>query len=77
MGVNISDMLEKKELSLPELSGKIVAVDAHLWLYQFLSTIWFQNNHPSSQLKTSLHKLLPYRSLFYAPLKTMNNYIIG
>jgi flap endonuclease-1 len=39
MGVNISDLLVKKEIDISSLRDKIVAVDAHLFLYQFLTTI--------------------------------------
>ena len=39
MGVNISDLLSKKEIDLSSLRGKTIAVDAHLFLYQFLTTI--------------------------------------
>ena len=39
MGVKITDILEKKEIEISELAGKILAIDAHLFLYQFLTTI--------------------------------------
>jgi flap endonuclease-1 len=39
MGVNISELLAKKEINVEELKGKIIAVDAHIFLYQFLTTI--------------------------------------
>lgn len=39
MGVNITELLIKKEISLEDLSGKILVVDGPLWLYQFLSSI--------------------------------------
>jgi len=39
MGVNITDLLIKKEIELKQLRGKIIAVDASLFLYQFLTTI--------------------------------------
>ena len=39
MGVNISDLLVKKELDVSSLKDKVIAVDAHLFLYQFLTTI--------------------------------------
>ncbi len=39
MGVNISDLLSKKEIEITSLKDKIIAIDAHLFLYQFLSTI--------------------------------------
>ena len=39
MGIAITDLLSKKEISLDELKGKIVLVDSHMMLYQFLTTI--------------------------------------
>jgi flap endonuclease-1 len=39
MGVNISDLLTKKEVDIATLRDKIIAVDAHIFLYQFLTTI--------------------------------------
>jgi flap endonuclease-1 len=39
MGCNIVELLDKKEVDLKDLHGKIIAVDAHIFLYQFLTTI--------------------------------------
>jgi len=39
MGLNIKDIIPRKEISFAELRGKIVCVDAFNTLYQFLSTI--------------------------------------
>lgn len=39
MGVDINSILPKKEISLDQLSGKIIVVDAFNTLYQFLTTI--------------------------------------
>jgi len=39
MGVNIKDLLNKEEISLEDLKGKTLAVDAFNMLYQFLTTI--------------------------------------
>ena len=39
MGLNIRDIVPRKELDTNELRGKIVAVDAFNALYQFLSSI--------------------------------------
>jgi flap endonuclease-1 len=46
MGVKISGILEKKEISLEELSGKKLAVDAYNTLFQFLSIIRSYNGTP-------------------------------
>ncbi len=39
MGVQITDLLERKEIKLEELKNKVLAVDASLFLYQFITTI--------------------------------------
>ena len=39
MGVSITELLNKKEISIGELKGKVIAIDSSLWLYQFLSSI--------------------------------------
>jgi flap endonuclease-1 len=39
MGVNFKDIVVRKEISIPELSGKKLVVDGNNILYQFLSTI--------------------------------------
>jgi len=39
MGLNIKDIIPRKEIQISDLKGKIVCVDAFNTLYQFLSTI--------------------------------------
>ena len=39
MGLSIKDIISKKEIEIPNLKGKTLAVDAFNTLYQFLSTI--------------------------------------
>src|SRR3989344_6362252 len=39
MGLNIKDIIPRKEIEIPDLKGKTVCVDAFNMLYQFLSTI--------------------------------------
>lgn len=39
MGVQISDIIPRKEIELKELKGKTIAIDAMNTLYQFLTTI--------------------------------------
>jgi len=39
MGLNISEIIPRRELEVSELNGKLVCVDAFNTLYQFLSTI--------------------------------------
>ena len=46
MGVNLTPIIIKKVLSLEDLRGKSLAVDAQNYLYQFLSLIRMQNGTP-------------------------------
>jgi len=39
MGVNLKDLLIRKEISFKELGGKVLAIDGFNMLYQFLTTI--------------------------------------
>lgn len=39
MGIAITELLERKEISLDELKDKIILVDSYMMLYQFLTTI--------------------------------------
>ncbi|MEK6918048.1 MAG: flap endonuclease-1 [Nanoarchaeota archaeon] len=39
MGLNIRDIIPRREIEIPDLKGKIICVDAFNTLYQFLSTI--------------------------------------
>ncbi|MDO8660352.1 MAG: flap structure-specific endonuclease, partial [Candidatus Woesearchaeota archaeon] len=39
MGVNLKDLLIRREIDLEELQGKTLAVDAFNMLFQFLTTI--------------------------------------
>ncbi|MBS3087763.1 flap endonuclease-1 [Candidatus Pacearchaeota archaeon] len=39
MGVNISQIIPKKEIEFSSLKGKTIAIDAYVTLYQFLTTI--------------------------------------
>src|SRR3989338_169911 len=46
MGVNLSSLVPKKEISFEELSNKRIAVDASQMLYQFLSSIRQRDGTP-------------------------------
>lgn len=73
MGVQISKILPKKELELSELSGKTIAVDAFLWLHQFLSIIRQRDGVP---LKDSKGRITSHLSgLFYRSAKLLENNI--
>jgi flap endonuclease-1 len=73
MGVQISKILPKRELEMKELSGKIIAVDAFLWLHQFLSIIRQRDGVP---LKDSKGRVTSHLSgLFYRSAKLLENNI--
>jgi len=63
MGLQISEIIIKKEISLSDLKGKIVAIDAYNTLYQFLTTIRQMDGTP---LMDSNGKITSHLSgLFY------------
>ena len=39
MGLNFKDLVVKKEISIGDLKGKVLAIDSMNMLYQFLTTI--------------------------------------
>jgi flap endonuclease-1 len=71
MGIQIFDILPKKELEIKSLTGKIIAVDAFLWLYQFLSIIRQPDGTP---LKDSQGRITSHLSgIFYRSAKLIEN----
>lgn len=46
MGLNIKQIISRKNIEIPDLKGKTVSVDAFNTLYQFLSTIRQQDGSP-------------------------------
>ncbi|MFH1473434.1 MAG: flap endonuclease-1 [Candidatus Aenigmatarchaeota archaeon] len=73
MGVQISKILPKNEIELKDLSGKTLAVDAFLWLHQFLSIIRQRDGVP---LKDSKGRITSHLSgLFYRSAKLLENNI--
>ena len=73
MGVQISNILPKREIELTSLSGKTLAVDAFLWLHQFLSIIRQRDGTPlmDSKGRTTSH----LSGLFYRSAKLIENNI--
>ena len=51
MGLSIKDLVVRKEISFVDLSGKILVVDAHNVLYQFLTTIRGVDGSPLTDSK--------------------------
>jgi len=71
MGVQIFDILPKRELEIEELSGKIIAVDAFLWLHQFLSIIRQPDGTPLMDSKGRVTSHLS--GIFYRSAKLIEN----
>lgn len=66
MGLQIGDIVARKDVSFPELKGKIIAVDAYNAIYQFLSSIRQPDGTPlmdSKQRVTSHLSGLFYRNI--------------
>src|SRR3989344_2453228 len=63
MGLQIGDIVPRKDVSLPELRGKIVAVDAYNALYQFLTSIRQPDGTPLMDSKKRITSHLS--GLFY------------
>jgi flap endonuclease-1 len=73
MGVQISNILPKKEIEITDLSGKTIAVDAFLWLHQFLSIIRQPDGTP---LKDSKGRITSHLSgILYRSAKLIENNI--
>ena len=71
MGVQIFDILPKKELEIENLTEKAIAVDAFLWLHQFLSIIRQPDGTP---LKDSQGRVTSHLSgIFYRTAKLIEN----
>lgn len=69
MGTKITDLLESKEISIEDLRGKIVVVDAFNQLYMFLSSI---RQPDGSLLKDSHNNVTSHlNGLFYRFTKLM------
>jgi len=54
MGVAISEILVKKEIEFSDLVNKVIAVDAPLFLYQFLTTIRSGDGTPLTDSKGNI-----------------------
>ncbi|MDA1197315.1 MAG: flap structure-specific endonuclease [Nanoarchaeota archaeon] len=51
MGVAITDLLERKNVSFKELRGKLLMVDGPLWCYQFLTSLRGPDGRPLTNSK--------------------------
>ena len=73
MGVQISALLPKNELEIEDLTGKTIAVDAFLWLHQFLSIIRQPDGTPLQDSKGRVTSHLS--GIFYRSAKLMERNI--
>lgn len=70
MGLNIRDIIPRKEIEIQDLSGKLVCVDAFNALYQFLSTIRQPDGTP---LMDSEDRITSHLSgIFYRNISLLN-----
>ncbi len=68
MGVQLKDLVVKKEIDLEYLSGKKIAIDAFNWIYQFLSII--RDRDTGQPLKNSKGEITSHISgIFYRTAK--------
>src|SRR3989344_2254104 len=68
MGLNISEIIPRREIEIPELRGKILCVDAFNILYQFLTTVRQPDGTPlmdSKKRVTSHLSGLFYRNISF------------
>lgn len=73
MGVQISEILPKHQVDVAAFSGKIVAVDAFNWIYQFLSSI---RQPDGTSLMDSKGRITSHLSgLFYRNAKLLESNI--
>ena len=70
MGLNIRDIIPRREVELSELGDKILCVDAFNALYQFLSTIRQPDGTP---LMDNAKRITSHLSgIFYRNISLMN-----
>jgi flap endonuclease-1 len=50
MGLNISDIVEKQKKNLEDFKDKVIAIDAHNTIYQFLASIRTEDGSPLADL---------------------------
>ncbi len=54
MGVSLKEIIERREISVEELGGKVLAVDAYNNLYQYLTTIRSRDGRPLTDSKGNI-----------------------
>lgn len=71
MGLNIRDIIPRKEIEMSELRGKIICVDAFNTIYQFLSTIRQPDGTPLRDFKKRVTSHLS--GLFYRNINLLSD----
>jgi flap endonuclease-1 len=71
MGVQIFDILPKRGIEIKDLSGKTIAIDAFLWLHQFLSIIRQPDGTPLMDSKGRITSHLS--GIFYRSVRLIEN----
>ncbi len=72
MGVQLKNLLVKQEVSMEELKGRRIAIDAFNWIYQFLSII--RDRYTQQPLRNSEGKITSHISgIFYRTAKLIEN----
>ncbi|MEM3190699.1 MAG: flap endonuclease-1 [Candidatus Parvarchaeota archaeon] len=74
MGVNLKSIVNGKEISIKELSGRIVAIDAFNWIYQFLTTIRLADGSPLMDRAGNVTSHI--NGLFYRSIMLLSNNVI-
>lgn len=73
MGVKLNGLFESKKIRITELSGKIIAIDAFNWIFQFLTTIRMADG---SYLTDSNGRVTTHlNGLFYRSVSLLENRI--
>lgn len=70
MGVNLSELVEKEEITLDSLSGKKLGIDSYNMLYQFLASIRGPDGLPLADSQGNITSHLT--GLFYRTLNLMD-----
>src|SRR3989344_3676179 len=71
MGLNISEIIPRREIEIPELRGKILCVDAFNILYQFLTTVRQPDGTPLMDSKKRVTSHLS--GIFYMNLSLLES----
>ena len=75
MGLNIGEIVPKKQVEFSYLKNKVIAVDASNIIYQFLSTIRQPDGTPLQDSKGNITSHLS--GLFYRNINLMNEGLKG